>query len=66
MSGADDEAVRILRDSVPDLAAVYRFGSTSAGTAGPESDVDLAVLAPSRLGAAARASIFRNTLRGLD
>jgi len=43
MSDAEREAVRILAGAVPDLVAVYRFGSTSSGTAGPESDVDLLV-----------------------
>lgn len=41
----DDAAVvRILRESIPDLVAVYRFGSTVRGEARPSSDVDLAVL----------------------
>ncbi len=54
MNDADREAVRVLSASVRDLIAVYRFGSTSSGTAGPESDVDLAVLASAPLEASER------------
>ena len=49
MSGSDEEAVRLIAAEVPDLAAVYRFGSTSTGQEGPESDVDFAILAGKRL-----------------
>lgn len=34
----------MLRSRVPDLLAVYAFGSHTQGTAGPQSDLDLAVL----------------------
>ena len=34
-----------LRAALPDLSAVYVFGSQAQGTAGPGSDLDLAVLA---------------------
>ena len=34
----------LLRERVPDLLAVYAFGSQLQGTAGPDSDLDLAVL----------------------
>jgi predicted nucleotidyltransferase len=34
-----------LRDAVPTLSAVYLFGSQAQGTAGPQSDLDLAILA---------------------
>jgi uncharacterized protein len=33
-----------LRTALPDLQAIYLFGSQASGDAGPESDVDLAVL----------------------
>jgi len=36
------------------VQAIYRFGSSVPGTDTPESDVDLAVLAPRPLGAATR------------
>ena len=49
MTTADQEAVRLLRDAFPDLVAAYHFGSTSTGTAGPQSDIDLAILTRSRL-----------------
>lgn len=39
-----DALLRILRDRVPDLLAVYAFGSRIQGTAGRDSDLDLAVL----------------------
>ncbi|MEK6533666.1 MAG: nucleotidyltransferase domain-containing protein [Nitrospirota bacterium] len=41
----DDPAlIEYLRKSVPELIALYRFGSQAKGTARPDSDVDLAVL----------------------
>jgi predicted nucleotidyltransferase len=36
--------VQTLQDRVPDLLAIYAFGSRVQGTAGAESDLDLAVL----------------------
>jgi predicted nucleotidyltransferase len=42
----DDQAlITHIRMSIPDLIALYRFGSQTKGTARPGSDVDLAVLA---------------------
>jgi uncharacterized protein len=41
----DTEATAIIRQAVPDLTAVYRFGSTVAGGEHRASDVDLAFLA---------------------
>lgn len=41
----DDELVRYMRQSVPSLIALYRFGSQAKGGVRPESDVDLALLA---------------------
>jgi predicted nucleotidyltransferase len=35
-----------LRAKLPDLLAIYAFGSQVEGTAGPDSDLDLAVLLP--------------------
>ncbi len=43
------EIVRTLRARLPDLLAIYLFGSVASGEAGPESDVDLAVLNDGRL-----------------
>ncbi|MFZ5984810.1 MAG: type VII toxin-antitoxin system MntA family adenylyltransferase antitoxin [Acidobacteriota bacterium] len=40
----DDRVVRMLREALPDLLAVYRFGSTAEGAAVRDSDLDLAVL----------------------
>ncbi len=69
----DRQAVEVLKEAVPDLVAVYCFGSTSSGTAGPDSDVDLAVLAHARLDAQARselqdrlASVFRRPVDLVD
>lgn len=36
--------INALRDSLPGILAVYGFGSQVQGTAGPDSDLDLAVL----------------------
>lgn len=38
------DLVRMLQSRVPHLLAVYAFGSRIQGTAGPQSDLDLAVL----------------------
>ncbi|MGP0013940.1 type VII toxin-antitoxin system MntA family adenylyltransferase antitoxin [Pseudomonas sp.] len=38
-----------LQNHLPDLLAVYLFGSHAQGTAGPESDVDVAVLLSGQL-----------------
>ncbi|MDR4485713.1 MAG: nucleotidyltransferase domain-containing protein, partial [Nitrospirales bacterium] len=38
-------AVAYLKQNVPGLLVVYRFGSEAQGTARPGSDIDLAVLA---------------------
>jgi len=44
-NGRDDAlVVEILRGALPDVAAIYRFGSTATGQAGKGSDVDVAVL----------------------
>lgn len=40
--------VGCLRKQVPGLLAIYAFGSRIEGTAGPESDLDLAVLVAGR------------------
>ena len=39
-----DAIVQTLQVSVPNILAIYAFGSRVQGTAGPESDLDLAVL----------------------
>ena len=41
----DQTLIKHIRMSIPDLIALYRFGSQAKGTARPGSDVDLAVLA---------------------
>ena len=44
-----DALIEQVRKAVPNLIALYRFGSQAHGTAGPESDVDVAILAPEPL-----------------
>ena len=41
----DRVAVATIRDALPGLVAIYRFGSSVSGERSPGSDVDLAVLA---------------------
>jgi len=50
----DRDAVETICRAMPDVVAIYVFGSSAAGTAGPESDVDLAVLAARPLDPIAR------------
>ena len=50
----DAVVVAVLRRALPELVAVYRFGSSATGTQGPDSDIDLAVLSPGRLAPRAR------------
>lgn len=40
----DQQAVRLIREAIPDVVAAYRFGSSATGGFRPESDVDLAFL----------------------
>ena len=44
-----EPAVAALRTVLPDLAVVYLFGSACSGETHPESDIDLAFLAQSKL-----------------
>lgn len=39
-----DALIQTLQDRVPDLLGIYGFGSRIQGTAGPASDLDVAVL----------------------
>ena len=41
----DHELIEHIRKSVPSIIALYRFGSQAKGTARPDSDIDLAILA---------------------
>lgn len=41
----DYALIEFVRQAIPDLIALYRFGSQAKGTMRPDSDVDLAVLA---------------------
>jgi predicted nucleotidyltransferase len=42
----DTAAISAIRAALPGIQAIYRFGSTASGSAGPDSDIDLAVLGP--------------------
>ena len=42
--GDIESSCSLLRSRVPDLLTIYAFGSRVQGTAGPQSDLDLAVL----------------------
>lgn len=45
--------VLALKEVVPSLSAVYAFGSQVSGEAGPESDLDIALMSDVSLGAEA-------------
>lgn len=40
----DQEAVRVIREAMPDVIAAYRFGSSVTGGSRADSDLDLAFL----------------------
>lgn len=46
--------IAFLRQAIPDLIALYRFGSFAKGSTRPDSDVDLAVLTPNPMPALRR------------
>lgn len=50
----DAAVVEAIRAALPDVVAVFRFGSTAAGVDRPDSDVDLAVLSSAPLPALTR------------
>lgn len=52
-----EEDIAILRNRLPGLIAVYRFGSMANRTARPDSDLDLAVLCSRPLDVATRIDI---------
>jgi predicted nucleotidyltransferase len=52
-----DVVIQKVREAAATLIALYRFGSQAQGTAGPESDVDLAFLASQTLSVAARLAL---------
>lgn len=49
-----ENVIQRMKETVPGLIAVYRFGSQAQGAARPDSDVDLAVLAQPALSPATR------------
>ena len=44
-----DAIIHLLQQRLPGLLAIYIFGSRAQGTAGAASDLDLAVLAPTKI-----------------
>jgi len=46
MLATDGPVVQVIRRRIPETFAVYAFGSQVDGTAGPQSDLDLALLVP--------------------
>ena len=44
-----EAAVALIRESIPDVWAIYAFGSRAAGSHRSESDLDLALLGATRL-----------------
>ena len=52
-----DQIIAILRERLPGLVAVYRFGSEVTGTTNRESDLDIAVLCDKQLSAQTRYSV---------
>jgi len=44
----EDQIVAVLREKLPGLLAVYLFGSQALNMAGPDSEIDLAILAGGR------------------
>jgi len=61
----DAEVVRIIRDSIPEAIAVYRFGSSVGDATHAKSDVDLAVLAPRPLDPVRRFDLQAQLARAL-
>ncbi len=55
-----ENVIQRIKEAVPGLIAVYRFGSQAHGIARPESDVDLAVLAQPALSPATRLGLREN------
>ncbi len=54
-------AVDLIRSKVPDLVAVYLFGSAARGDQTPQNDIDLAFLSPRPL----RAKVCWDLQQGL-
>lgn len=52
--GRDTATVGAICAALPDVQAIYHFGSTATGSDGPDSDIDLAVLGPNPLDPLAR------------
>ncbi len=55
----------LVREAIPNVVAVYVFGSRASGTSRGDSDLDLAALAPSRLPAEQRWAVQERLARSL-
>lgn len=60
-----EAATAEMRQSLPELHALYVFGSVATGDERPGSDVDLAVLAPRKLGGEERWRLQERVARRL-
>jgi uncharacterized protein len=58
-------AADLVREAIPDVVAVYGFGSRARGTSRADSDLDLAVLAHSRLPTEMRWNVQEQLARSL-
>ena len=47
--GRDTVTVETICAELPEVQAIYHFGSTATATDGPDSDIDLAILGPDSL-----------------
>ncbi len=61
-----DTLLTELHARFPGLLSVYLFGSTAQGTAGPDSDVDVALLLPGKADAVALWEAGNELALGLD
>lgn len=61
-----DHCITLLTEALPDVQAIYLFGSQATGGAGRHSDVDLAVLLPSPLAAERRWELMATVANRLD
>lgn len=62
----DDRIVDALRSALPDLQAIYRYGSAGGPYEHPASDIDLAILAKHPLSFAERSTLSESLMSLTD